>query len=130
MSIGERVTSHQQILQSVSDPFLGHISSDGRDCYVRQFRDAKGSFDTSNMDVPELVNYVALCGGMLARAHSQSPRGHWISGYIGKGTAFEDAMVRWSLAYADQSEADYQEFIAAIDSGILPSSSLDPKLEA
>lgn len=38
-------------------------------------------------------------------------------------------MVQWSLAYADQSESDYQEFIAAIESGALPSSSLDPKLD-
>lgn len=119
MNMGERVTSHQRILQSVSDPFLGHMQADGRDFYVRQFRDAKGSFDTSIMDPIELGNYASLCGGILARAHAQSPFAHWIGGYIGKSKVFDRAIVSWCSAYADQAESDYLAFVEAIETGRL-----------
>ena len=40
---GKRVVVGQQAIQAASDAFLGWISLDGRDAYVRQLRDMKGA---------------------------------------------------------------------------------------
>lgn len=111
---GERVVVGQQILQAVSDPFLGHFQANGRDFYVRQFRDMKWSFETAGMTARRFGNYVNACGFMLARAHSQSPSAPWVLGYLGKSTAFDEAVVDWAFAYAEQSLQDYGRFRRAV----------------
>ena len=40
---GQRVVEYQQALQTVSDPLLGWTTADGRQYYVRQFRNMKGT---------------------------------------------------------------------------------------
>ena len=40
---GQRVVEYQQALQTVSDPLLGWTTVDGRQYYVRQFRNMKGT---------------------------------------------------------------------------------------
>jgi hypothetical protein len=40
-----------------------------------------------------------------------------ISGYLGRSEQFDDAMVRWAAAYADQTERDHERLLAAIKSG-------------
>lgn len=117
MSGGDRVVTHQRILQAVSDPFLGHIVQGGRSYYVRQYRDAKGSFDTTTMDVETLKNYVRLCATLLARAHSQSPYAHWVGGYIGDTDAFDVAILSWCTKYSEQVSRDYRRYLEAIEDG-------------
>lgn len=117
---GRRVVDHQRILQAFSDPFLGYFSSEGRDFYVRQFHDSKGSFDPSRMTPVQFMEFGQLCAGMLARSHSQSPWAPFVAGYLGGADTVDRAVVAWSTAYAAQAEADYQEFLAAIDSGAVP----------
>lgn len=114
---GHRVVTNQHILQAVSDPFLGFLSFDGRDYYVRQFRDMKGSIDVAGLSAAEYTTYVDGCGTILARAHAQSPNAAMIAGYLGKSREFDDAVVQWSFAYADQSLADYHLLQAAVDDG-------------
>lgn len=116
---GQRVVRGQRIMQAVSDPFLGWTSLGGRDYYVRQFRDNKGSFEIERLSVDLLAAYGRLCGIVLARAHAQSCEPALVAGYLGKGTAFDDAMAEFALAYAAQNAADYARFIDAIDSGRL-----------
>ncbi|CAN5384315.1 DUF2252 domain-containing protein [soil metagenome] len=108
-----RVVSNQHILQAVSDLFLGHLRFGGRDFYVRQFRDMKGSIDVSTLAFSPLVTYAAACGTLLARAHSQSENSPMIAGYLGTSDVFDTAVVDWSLAYADQSLADYAALTTA-----------------
>lgn len=118
---GYRVVTSQQVLQAASDPFLGWVRGDaGIDYYVRQFRDMKGSADFSTMEADQLENYGALCGGLLARGHSQSPGGIGIAGYLGKSDRFEKAIVEWSKAYADQTEKDFEAFEKAAEGGRFP----------
>ena len=57
---------------------------------------------------------------MLARAHSQSPGARVALGYLGRSDAFDDAMARWSRAYADVVEKDYAALETAVASGRLP----------
>ncbi len=49
-----------------------------------------------------------MCGALLARAHSQSPVGAFVAGYLGRGTVFDEAVARWSAAYADRTEQDWR----------------------
>src|SRR6202047_3487441 len=66
---GVRVTDGQRILQAMSDVFLGTTRKDGRDYYVRQFHDMKGTVDTDGMSPSTFRDYVSACAVLLARAH-------------------------------------------------------------
>lgn len=109
---GARVVSFQRILQAVSDPFLGYLRTDDFDLYVRQFHDMKGGIEVGVLDDGPFSTYAEACGVALARAHSQSPRAAIVAGYLGSGRAATDAILEWSMAYADLSEQDYRAFLA------------------
>lgn len=109
-SEGYRVVACQEILQAVSDPFLGYFHAHGRDFYVRQYRDMKGSVDLDDLSATQFDKYVAGCGLLLARAHAQSPNATWIKGYMGKSDQFDRSMVEWSKAYSKQVEKDFEAF--------------------
>lgn len=122
---GFRVVGAQRILQAQSDPFLGWIKDvtgdDGRqrDFYIRQFRDMKGSFTLAEMDAQETSDYGALCGWLLARAHSQSTDSAFVLGYLGGNEDFDEALADWARSYADQTEADHAALAQAVKSGRL-----------
>ena len=40
-----------------------------------------------------------------------------VSGYLGNGTTFEEAITEFATAYADQTEKDWTSFVAAIKAG-------------
>jgi uncharacterized protein (DUF2252 family) len=117
---GWRVVAGQRILQAVSDPFLGWLTSDGRDYYCRQFRDMKGSLELETLSASQFADYGRTCGAVLGRAHAQSPEAAALLGYLGRGTRFIDAMCAWSNAYADQIERDYAALEKAVQDGRLP----------
>jgi uncharacterized protein (DUF2252 family) len=120
---GERVVTGQRLMQASSDIFLGwlHVQSglDGqeRDFYGRQLRDWKGSAEIEQMAPRGLAHYGRLCGWTLARAHARSGDRIAIAAYLGKGTSFERAIVRFSQAYAEQNRRDYDELAKAVKSG-------------
>ncbi len=43
-----------------------------------------------------------------------------VSGYLGKGDGFVEAMVRFAHTYADVTERDHQRLLEAIAAGRLP----------
>ena len=115
---GQRVVDGQRIMQASSDVFLGWATDDdGRDFYVRQFKDMKGSADISALSAAALVEYLELCGWTLARAHVQLGHADEIAGYLGIGEQFDDAITRFAKAYADQNEDDFRRFVEAVASG-------------
>ncbi len=117
---GKRVVVGQRLMQAVSDIFLGWIRGPlGREFYVRQLRDMKGSAQIETASLSELTLYAELCGWVLARAHARSGDAAGISGYLGGGEAFDKAMRDWAHAYADQTERDHEALVAAIDAGRL-----------
>jgi len=70
---GQRVVVGQQLMQGTSDIFLGWTRGPGgRDFYLRQLWDMKGSVDTAALQVPGLTFYGGLCGWALARAHART----------------------------------------------------------
>lgn len=114
---GQRVVAGQRIMQAASDPFLGWTESEGRHYYVRQFRDMKGGFEIERLSAHLLTEYAVLCGGVLARAHAQSCEPALISGYLGRGAEFDDAIATFAVRYADQNERDHATLVEAIASG-------------
>ena len=126
LSQGERVVSAQRVLQAQSDPFLGWVrlwaggDTAPMDFYLRQFRDMKGSMDLSALNGAEFADYARLCGAVLARAHSQSPDGAVIRGYLGRSEQFDEALAQWAMRYADQTEHDFDTLQAAVQKGRLP----------
>jgi uncharacterized protein (DUF2252 family) len=118
---GERVVYGQRLMQAASDIFLGWAAfpDSQHDYYVRQLRDMKVSVDIEKFRPGTLVDYGAICGWVLARAHAKGGDGVAIAGYLGKGDRFDRAIARYAAAYADQVERDYEAFRAAIRSGRL-----------
>jgi hypothetical protein len=69
------------------------------------------------LDVRGVGAYLAVCGLCLARAHARTGDSAWISGYLGNGTVFDEAIGDFAVAYADQVELDYQLLVEAFNSG-------------
>ncbi len=119
---GQRVVEGQRMTQAASDAFLGWIKGRGADqrhFYWRQLRDVKGSADMEAIQPAGLVLYADLCGAGLARAHARSGDAAAITGYIGTGMTFPNAIAEFANAYADQTDRDHAALVAAIDSGRL-----------
>jgi uncharacterized protein (DUF2252 family) len=117
---GERVVYGQLVMQSASDALLGFASFGGRDFYVRQYRDMKGSADVDVMDVSRLTEYGEFCAWALANAHARSGDAVSIAAYLGKGDQFDKAVAAFSKRYADQTQADFEHFVEAVKADLVP----------
>jgi uncharacterized protein (DUF2252 family) len=116
----QRVVSGQQLMQAASDIFLGWTRGDsGHDFYLRQLRDMKTPVAVEGMSEADLHGYSNLCGWALARAHARSGDRVMISAYLGQKDTFDQAIAHFAVAYADQTEQDYQELVAAVKAGRL-----------
>jgi uncharacterized protein (DUF2252 family) len=119
-SPGERVVRGQRMMQAASDVFLGWSSADdGRHYYWRQLRDMKGSAEVAAMRPRELRAYAGLCGWSLARSHARSGEVVAIAAYLGKSSAFDNAIATFSRNYANQNDADFAAHQQAIRDGRL-----------
>jgi uncharacterized protein (DUF2252 family) len=119
---GERVVAGQHLMQAVSDIFLGWNRATGpdgvqRDFYLRQLRDGKFSIVVEGLLPKGMGVYASACGWTLARAHARSGDRVAIAGYLGKSDRFETAISDFAERYADQNEADYAAFGAAVQDG-------------
>jgi len=117
---GQRVVEYQQALQTVSDPLLGWTSFDGRQYYVRQFRNMKGTIPLENIDSRALADYAGIVGQLLAKGHARTSGASMISGYAGSSDKLDLALARFARLYADQTEADHQALVSAVAQGRLP----------
>lgn len=114
----QRVVIGQQIMQTASDLFLGWTQGDdGRCFYIRQLRDVKVKPVIEGMRSGSMRNYAKACGWALARAHARSADAVTLSGYLGSGEAFEDAVSEFAVHYADQAERDHALLRRAIRTG-------------
>ena len=119
---GERVVNGQRLLQASSDIFLGWQSGPGpggieRDFYVRQLRDGKGSVVIEAMAPDAMRLYAELCGRTLAHAHARSGDRFAIAGYLGAKPVFDEAIADFAVSYADRTERDHAQLVAAIAGG-------------
>ena len=112
---GQRVVVGQRLMQSASDIFLGWTAGQrGRQFYFRQLRDMKIKFLVESFNPVTMLDYAAMCGRTLARAHARSGDAAMIAGYLGGKDVFDRAIARFAQSYADQSERDHAAFMSAI----------------
>lgn len=114
---GRRVVLGQKRMQVVSDILLGWTSVDGRPFQVRQFRNRKGSVDPAALAADQIDDYGRMTGALLARAHSHSADPRLVAGYCGKSEELDEAIADFAVAYADRTEADHADLVAAVRSG-------------
>ncbi|MCA3288720.1 MAG: DUF2252 domain-containing protein [Roseomonas sp.] len=115
---GQRVVMGQRLMQPTSDIFLGWVTgANGVHFYVRQLRDAKIKPLIETFDEEMLDLFAKSCGTVLARAHAKAGGVSQISGYLGSGEDFDEAMGRFGIAYADQAERDHAALKAAVRQG-------------
>jgi uncharacterized protein (DUF2252 family) len=115
---GQRVVNGCRLMQSASDLFLGWTEGKlGRHFYVRQLRDMKLAALVELFGPVTMIQYAEACGWALARAHARSGAPAQISGYLGKNDMFDKAIAKFSIAYADQNERDYEVLKKAVKAG-------------
>jgi hypothetical protein len=119
---GERVVDGQRMLQATSDVLLGWATDPtlGTHYYVRQLWDAKRSADVSTLRPSSFGLYARACGRALARAHARTADSVALTGYLGTGSAFPDAVAAFASSYADQTERDHAALVDAIGRGAVP----------
>jgi len=106
---GKRVADGQRAMQLQSDPFLGWTNIGSRQYLVRQLNDHKGSIELEDLAGGGLPAFAEVCGELLARGHARSGDPCVIAGYLGGGDGFAEALGRFGLAYADQTEKDWED---------------------
>lgn len=125
---GQRVVVGQRVMQAAGDMFLGWATAAGErkiELYLRQLSDAKIKPVIETMKPINLKGYASLCGRVLARAHARSGDPVVLTSYMGRSTAFEDALADFGVTYADQNERDHASLMAAIRSGRIEAESLE-----
>ena len=106
---GRRVAEGQRAMQIQTDPFLGWTHIGARQYLVRQLNNHKGSIEIEDLAGVNLKAYGEVCGELLARGHARSGDPQMIAGYIGNGEAFAEAVAAFGVAYADQTEKDWEQ---------------------
>jgi uncharacterized protein (DUF2252 family) len=114
---GRRAAEGQRAIQPISDLLLGWTTIGNHHYLVRQLNDHKGSIDLQKLRGAGLKSLARVAGELLARGHARSGDACEISGYCGSGVKMAKALRDFACEYADQTEADYGAFVAAIKSG-------------
>jgi Uncharacterized protein conserved in bacteria (DUF2252) len=73
--------------------------------------------DLSTMSESGLHAYTRARGWFLARTHARSGDRLAIAAYLRGGSSFDRAIARFSAAYADQNEFDFQRLADAVAAG-------------
>jgi len=108
---GRRVVEGQRAMQTVSDLFLGWTHGPvGTHYFVRQLKDMKASLPIENFGPKRMKRYAELCAWTLAQCHARTGDPVLLSGYMGSGEVFADAVTEFAVAYAAQNDADFEEF--------------------
>jgi uncharacterized protein (DUF2252 family) len=121
---GRRVAEGQRAIQPSSDLLLGWTTVGEHYFLVRQMNDHKGSIDLNLLRGSGLASLAQVAGELLARGHARSGDACAIYGYCGSGPKIVRAIRTFACRYADQAEADYAAFVAAIKSGRIKAQSI------
>ncbi len=117
---GQRIVNGYRLMQPFTDPFLGWtVGKLGRHFFIRQLRDIKISLKVETFGKSEMISFADWCGQALALSHARSGDAALLSGYMGNCDTFDQAIAKFSFAYADQNEKDHAAFMKAIKSGKL-----------
>ena len=111
---GRRVAEGQQMIQTLSDPFLGYTRCEGHDYLVRQLADHKAALDPTAFTKRTLFAYARLCGEVLAKGHARTGDAALLAGYVGASRKLDTAIASFAVAYATQTKADYRGFVRSL----------------
>ncbi len=114
---GRRVAQGQHRMQTVSDPFLGWTTFEGRHYLVRQLADHKAAIEPAQLKGLALKEYARVCGELLAKAHARTGDAAILCGYCGETDRLDRAVGKFAIAYADRTESDHARFVKAIRAG-------------
>ena len=114
---GQRVVVGMRLVQAASDVFLGWTSGPHGDFYVRQLRDVKIKPLVELFDLPMFSIFSKACGRNLARGHARSGDPRAVAAYLEKDPQFDEAIGKFSVAYADQAESDHAALRRAVKLG-------------
>jgi hypothetical protein len=104
-NLGQRVIAGQRLMQSASDIFLGWTrAKNGRDFLRSATARHEDLCDRRGMGCG--YAYGRVCGWKIA-------------GYMGSSAAFDKAMCKFAVDYADQNQRDYRVFLRAVRHGRL-----------
>jgi len=120
---GRRVVVGQRLIQGAPDIFLGWgMQRNGSHFYIRQLRDMKGglNFEPNKARGKNFPEYCKLCGWALALAHAKSGDPAVIAGYLGKSEGMDEAVARFAVAYAEQTDRDHDALVKAARSKRVP----------
>ena len=106
-------------MQATGDIFLGWGRGQvtGLNYYWRQLNDMEGSINATVLDQKSFAVYIAVCSTCMARAHARAGDAAGMAGYMGSNDTLDQAIADFAMAYADQTEHDYQALLAAAKSG-------------
>ncbi|WP_017811162.1 DUF2252 domain-containing protein [Paenibacillus shenyangensis] len=120
---GKRVTTTQQAMHHKADPYLGYLTLEGRDFYVRERSPYKKRLKLENIQsTDDMQKILSTMAQLTAKMHSRADRdvSEGILPYHSereiykamgsKPDAFVQHISRWAHAYTDQVERDYQLF--------------------
>ena len=124
---GERVVVGQRMMQAATDMFLGWRREpiDGRYFYIRRLKDSRLA-DIGTQLEAALPFYASLCGRTRRGRMLGLATRLWCPD-IGNGSAFEEAITEFAVTYADQTEKDWNRFLAAIKGGRIVAAQHQPK---
>lgn len=116
---GRRIVEGARMVQAETDILLGWTTIGGIPFIVRQFRNLKGDIDPTTLKRSLLDDYGRLAGGLLARAHSRSVDPRLLAGYFGGDKVIDKDIAAFAVSYADQTERDHGELVAAVAAGTI-----------
>lgn len=111
---GCRVSEGQRKIQPVSDLLLGWTRIGEHDYLVRQLNDHKATLDLQQLRGDGLNSLAGIAGELLARGHARSGDALAIKAYIGNCAKTVNAIVKYSIKYAELTTADFAAFQKAI----------------
>ncbi len=114
---GIRTADGQRKIQPISDLLLGWTRIGEHDFLVRQLNDHKVSLDLEQLRGRGLNDLAGIAGELLARGHARSGDALTIKGYIGNCAKALGSIVKYAIAYADLTRADFALFQKAIREG-------------
>jgi uncharacterized protein (DUF2252 family) len=118
---GERVVLGQRAMQVLSDLLLGWCSIEKRDYVVRQLSDHKSSIEPEKLNGRRLAEYSCACAELLAKGHARSSEPAVLASYLGKSGKAAQALLQFAIAYADQTEKDFNLLKKAMKGGFVQS---------
>ncbi len=88
---GRRVVHGQRLMQTSSDTLLGWTTISGRDLYVRQMKQIRGSIPVDWLPGATFDYYAWYLGLLLGRAHARTSDAALIAGYCGNSDKLDAA---------------------------------------